>query len=59
MEPFKDRSRILDPNDINQAIKKTLTKEKKPLKFTWEGLKNFSLLFETNPFDKLKTERLK
>ena len=60
MEPFKrDRSRILDPNDINQTIKKTLTKQEKPVKFTWEGLKNFSLLFETNPFDKLKTERLK
>jgi len=60
MEPFKrDRNRILDPNDINQTIKKTLTKQEKPVKFTWKGLSNFGLLFETNPFDKLKTERLK
>jgi len=63
MEPFKkDFNRILTSDDVNNTIEKSrnfLSKTKKPVKFTWEGLKNANLLFETNPFDKLKTERLK
>ena len=63
MEPFKDKKIILDTetvkNTLSSAIKKPLTVRKKPVKFTWEGLKNFSLVFDTNPFSKLRTERIK
>ena len=63
MEPFKRNfNKIITGDDVNNTIeesRKFLSKTKKPVKFTWEGLKNFGLLFETNPFDKLKTERLK
>ena len=63
MEPFKRNfNKIITGDDVNNTIeesRKFLSKTKKPVKFTWEGLKNFGLLFQTNPFDKLKTERLK
>ena len=62
MEPFKPKNTILDTETVKDtltsAIKKPLTVQKKPVKFTWEGLKNFSLIFSTNPFDKLKRDRL-
>jgi len=62
MEPFKDKKTILDTEDVKNTLSsslvKPLTVKKKPVKFTWEGLKNFSLVFQTNPFDKLKTKRL-
>ena len=57
MEPFEQKVDI-EVNDIQKAIKKNISRPNKPVKFTWEGLKNFGLLFETNPFDKLKTNRL-
>jgi len=57
MEPFEQKVDI-EVNDIQKAIKKNISRPSKPVKFTWEGLKNFGLLFETNPFDKLKTSRL-
>ena len=58
MEPFQQKVDI-EANDIQKAINKNIAKPSKPVKFTWEGLKNFGLLFETNPFDKLKTDRLR
>ena len=62
MEPFEKNKIILDKdevaNTLSSTIKNTLTKQKKPVKFTWEGLRNFGLLFETNPFSKLKVDRL-
>mgnify|MGYP003303590101 FL=1 len=54
MEPFEQKVDI-EVNDIQKAIKKNISRPSKPVKFTWEGLKNFGLLFETNPFDNLKT----
>jgi len=57
MEPFEQKVDI-EVNDIQKAIKKNISRPSKPVKFTWEGLRNFGLLFETNPFDKLKTSRL-
>jgi hypothetical protein len=63
MEPFNKNKIILDKdtvqNTLTSSLKKTLTKQKKPVKFTWEGLKNFSQVFTTNPFDKMRNERLK
>ena len=58
MEPFEQKVDI-EVNDIQKAINKNIARPSKPVKFTWDGLKNFSLLFETNPFDKLKTDRLR
>ena len=63
MEPFNKKKTILDKdtvqNTLTSSLKKTLTKQKKPVKFTWEGLKNFSQVFTTNPFNKMRSERLK
>ena len=63
MEPFNKNKIILDKdtvkNTLTSSLKNTLTKRKKPVKFTWEGLKNFSQVFTTNPFDKMRNERLK
>ena len=57
MEPF-DKKVDIEANDIQKAINKNISKPSRPVKFTWDGLKNFGLLFETNPFSKLKTDRL-
>ena len=58
MEPFEKKVDI-EANDIQKSINKNIAKPSKPVKFTWEGLRNFGLLFETNPFSKLKTDRLR
>ncbi len=58
MEPFEKKVDI-EANDIQKSINKNIAKPSKPVKFTWEGLRNFGLLFETNPFNKLKTDRLR
>ena len=63
MEPFEKNKIVLDKdtvaNTLTSSLQKTLTKRKKPVKFTWEGLKNFSQVFTTNPFDKMRNERLR
>jgi len=47
MEPFKPKNTILDAETVKDtlasAIKKPLTVQKKPVKFTWDGLANFIL----------------
>ena len=52
MEPFNKQKTILDKdtvsNTLTSSLRKTLTKRKKPVKFTWEGLRNFSTLLETD-----------
>ena len=62
MEPFKKNKIILNAEDVKNtltsSLQETLTKQKKPVKFSWEGLKNFSKVFTTNPFDKMRNERL-
>ena len=55
MEPFEQKVDI-EVNDIQKAIKKNISRPSKPVKFTWEGLRNFGLLFETNPFNSNDTE---
>ena len=58
-DPFlKKQPSQIEKNTARKIVENTLNKRTKPVKFTWEGLKNLSLFFETNPFDKLKTERL-
>ena len=60
-DPFKQKQKSLERADtITGLAKEVLNKKKKPVKFTWKGLTNLSTsLFSTNPFDKLKLERLK
>jgi hypothetical protein len=63
MEPFNKNKIILDKDTVSDtltsSLRSTLTKQKKPVKFTWEGLKNFSKVFTTNPFDKMRNDRLR
>ncbi len=64
MEPFNKRKIILDQDQVKEtltsSLQKTLTKQKKPVKFTWRGAANFATsVFETNPFDPLKLKRIR
>ena len=62
MEPFKpkDNRIVIDKDTIADTLKSTITKTKKPVKFTWEGAANFATsVFNTNPFDPRRLERIK
>jgi hypothetical protein len=60
MDPFKKKDPQVEADELQAIIRNTLNKKKKPVKFTWKGLANLSTsLFSTNPFDKLKVDRLK
>ena len=64
MEPFNKNKIFLDKetvkNTLTSSLQKTLTKQKKPVKFTWEGAANFATsIFSTNPFDPRKLARIK
>ena len=60
MDPFKKKDPQVEADELQDIIRDTLNKKKKPVKFTWKGLANLSTsLFSTNPFDKLKIDRLK
>ena len=47
MEPFEKNKIILDKdevaNTLSSSIKNTLTKQKKPVKFTWKGLADLAI----------------
>ena len=47
MEPFNKNKIILDKdtvqNTLTSNLRNTLTKQKKPVKFTWQGLANFGI----------------
>ena len=60
-EPFKQKQKSLErAESITGLAKEVLNKKKKPVKFTWRGFANLASSFlETNPFDKLKLERIK
>ena len=60
-EPFKQKQKSIERAEtITGLAKEILNKKKKPVKFTWKGLANLSTsLFSTNPFDKLKLDRIK
>ena len=63
MEPFKPKKTILDADTVREtlasSITKPLTVQKKPVKFTWRGLANFTSLLETNPFSPRKLQRIR
>ena len=60
-EPFKQKQKSLErAESITGLAKEVLNKKKKPVKFTWKGFADLASSFlETNPFDKLKIERIK
>jgi len=53
MEPFNKNKTILDKdtvsNTLTTSLKKTLTKQKKPVKFTWEGAANLFATMSNTP----------
>ena len=62
MEPFKpkDNRLVVDKDTIADTLRSTLTKTKKPVKFTWKGAADFATsVFNTNPFDPRKLKRIK
>ena len=58
MDPFKKKDPQVEADTLREVVRDSLNKRKKPVKFTFEGLKNLGFLFETNPFNKLKQERI-
>jgi len=61
-DPFQRRKEkeINRKETILDLTRSQLNKKKKPVKFTWKGFANLASGFlETNPFDKLKIERIK
>ena len=62
MEPFKpkDNRIVIDKDTLSDTLRSTLTKKKRPVKFTWQGAANFAnSVFNTNPFDPRKLQRIK
>ena len=59
MDPFKKKDPQVEADTLREVVRDSLNKRKKPVKFTFEGLRNLGFLFETNPFNKLKQERIK
>ena len=62
MEPFKpkDNRLVIDKDTLTNTLRSTLTKKKRPVKFTWQGAANFAnSVFNTNPFDPKKLKRIK
>ena len=62
MEPFKpkDNRLVIDKDTLTNTLRSTLTKKKRPVKFTWQGAANFAnSVFNTNPFDPRKLQRIK
>ena len=62
MEPFKDKRIILDTETVkdtlSSAIKKPLTVQKKPVKFTWDGLLNFGVSLSNTPVGRYNIQSL-
>ena len=53
MEPFKDKRTILDVETVKDtlasSIKKPLTVQKKPVKFTWKGAADLLMTMSNTP----------
>ena len=62
MEPFKDKKTILDVETVKDtlasSIKKPLTVQKKPVKFTWDGLLNFGVSLSNTPVGRYNIQSL-
>jgi hypothetical protein len=53
MEPFNKRKIILDQDQVKEtlssSLQKTLTKQKKPVKFTWKGAADLLMTMSNTP----------
>ena len=49
MDPFKKKQEEVTAQKFREALKKSLNKKKKPVRFTWEGLGNLGISLTTNP----------
>ena len=53
MEPFNKRKIILDQdqvkNTLTSGLRETLTKQKKPVKFTWKGAADLLMTMSNTP----------
>jgi len=53
MEPFNKKKTVLDAdtvrNTLTSSLRNTLTKQKKPVKFTWEGAANLLATMSNTP----------
>ena len=62
MEPFKDKKTILDvetvKDTLSSSIVKPLTVQKKPVKFTWDGLLNFGVSLSNTPIGQYNIQSL-
>ena len=62
MEPFKEKKTILDAKTVkdtlSSSIVKPLTVQKKPVKFTWDGLLNFGVSLSNTPIGKYNIQSL-
>ena len=58
-KPKQDKEYNIDKDTVNSIIKKRFNTKKKPKKFTWKGLYDFTSILETNPFSPRKLQRIK
>jgi hypothetical protein len=59
-EPFLKKPTEIEKQTARKIVENTLNKRTKPVKFTWKGASQLvGSFFDTNPFSKLKTERIK
>ena len=49
MDPFKKKQEEVTTQKFREALKKSLNKKKKPVRFTWKGLGNLGISLTTNP----------
>ena len=60
MDPFKKKDPQVEADELQDIIRDTLNKKKKPVKFTWKGLGNLGIQLQTNPaFTPLKLKEYK
>ena len=49
MDPFKKKQEEVTTQKFREALKESLNKKKKPVRFTWKGLGNLGISLTTNP----------
>jgi hypothetical protein len=58
-KPKQDKEYNIDKDTVNAIIKKRFNTKKKPKKFTWKGLYDFTAILDPNPFSPRKLQRIK
>ena len=55
-KPKQDKEYNIDKDTVNAIIKKRFNTKKKPKKFTWKGLYDFTAILDPNPFSPRKLQ---